>query len=61
MTERILDEINLMLDGYINVQKHRWEKQMTMKNYKRAEETHLNLNLLRKIKKQINTIIEENK
>ena len=59
MNEKITEDINELLDGYINIQKHRWDKHANMKKYTRAEEIHKNLNLLRKIKTQINTILEE--
>ena len=58
--DEILGEINELLDNYIIIQKHRWEKQVNYKKYKNAEELHKNLNLLRKIRTQINTIFEEN-
>lgn len=60
MTTKKQEEINELLDNYISIQKHRWEKQMNLKKYKNAEEIYKNLNLLRKIKTQINTIYEEN-
>ena len=60
MTTEKQEEINELLDNYISIQKHRWEKQMNLKKYKNAEEIYKNLNLLRKIKTQINTIYEEN-
>lgn len=55
-----LDLINEVLDDYIRVQKHRWEKQVQFRKYKNAEEIYRNLNLLRKIKDQVNSIFEEN-
>lgn len=54
-----LDLINELLDDYIRVQKHRWEKQVQYRKYRNAEEIYKNLNLLRKIKDQINSIFEE--
>ena len=59
MDEDIIENIHELFDEYIDIQKHRWEKYANMKNYTRAEEIHKNLNLLRKIKTQIDTILGE--